>query len=207
MSEESTLVTVPVGQATAAQLREYATTVMNIEVPAKGSAAAIMSKMRVAGFDGEVIQVSGPDLSAVQNQPSAAVRKKTANVEERNYFEEGPRNGMPIKVVERTVTDASGKSRVRKYTWINIPTTDEADGEEMVPVSVNGNSMFVPRGSNELVPLEFVEVLENAKMRVYRQFDGTKETLGLDSGRVVYQYPFNYVSGPSAPGQNETTFS
>ena len=55
-----------------------------------------------------------------------------------------------------------GRQRVK----INIHQTDEPGGQDPVKVSVNGKAMLIPRGEDVLVPVEYVEVLRNAKQSV-----------------------------------------
>lgn len=71
---------IPVGEATAAQLREHATLRMGLEIDGRASANTILAKMREAGFDGEEITVLLPDAPTVPRvDPEEVGNRKTVN--------------------------------------------------------------------------------------------------------------------------------
>ena len=69
-----TEITIPLADATAAQLRDFATTVLGLDIAPTSPAAAIRSKIEVAGYDKDTIQVS----NAVQVSATPA---KAANAD------------------------------------------------------------------------------------------------------------------------------
>lgn len=72
---------------------------------------------------------------------------------------------------------------------ITIPEEDKDGGQEPVWVSVNGVGMFIERGKPQLVPLPYIEALQNAVQYVYPQYTGGEG--GLQEPRKVHSYPFS----------------
>jgi len=74
----------------------------------------------------------------------------------------------------------------RRMAEINIPEQEKPGGSEAVYVSVNGRSMFIPRGQNCTVGYEYYEALLHAVKYVY----DTDENGGLiNPPREVLEYP------------------
>lgn len=72
---------------------------------------------------------------------------------------------------------------------IIISTQEGPGGDRPVFVSVNDRPMYIPRGEEVTIPVEFVEVLSNAKQVVYEATDAA----GLGKSREVLTYPFQVV--------------
>ena len=86
-------------------------------------------------------------------------------------------------------TDESGKTR--EYVRILVHTSDKPGGEEPVFVGVNGIGMYIPRGEEVEVPVEYAEGLDHARQLVYPQSDDPVG--GLGEPREVHVYPFTFA--------------
>lgn len=90
----------------------------------------------------------------------------------------------------------TGEEFNRAWFTIEVKRTEEAGGNDPVPVSVNGINQLIPRGEHVPVRAPYVEVLQHAEKIVY---DEVMEADGIRSRmvpRVVQQYPFDIVAGP-----------
>ena len=73
---------------------------------------------------------------------------------------------------------------------INIHITEEAGGNEAVPVGVNGRIMLIPRGKDVDIPYTYYEVLKHAVMNKYDPMpDGGMNPVP----REVPTYPFQVI--------------
>lgn len=80
------------------------------------------------------------------------------------------------------------------YVRIEISVTEDAGGNEAVPVGVNGKIMLIPRGKQVDIKRSYYQVLQNAVMRKYDPLpDG-----GINPvPRKVALYPFQLIAeGP-----------
>jgi len=72
-----------------------------------------------------------------------------------------------------------------------VQRTEEAGGDEPVPVGVNGRIMLIPRGEEVEIPVPYFEVWKNAIRYIY---DANKEG-GLNPvPRQVPAYPFQRLA-------------
>lgn len=136
-------ITVKLAEASTAQIREYATISMGLEIHGNAGKNAILAKMQEAGFDRDEIQV-WPS----HDQKAEKAKQSTA---------------------ELAHEDETG----RKFYRVLIAEQDKPGGAEPVAVSVNGKAMFIPRGEPVNVPAEYFEVLQNAVEFIYPEFDGS----------------------------------
>ena len=74
---------------------------------------------------------------------------------------------------------------------IHVNITEEAGGNEPVPVSVNGKVMLIPRGKDVDVPAEYVEVLQHA---ISHKYDPLPDGGMNPVPREVPLYPFQRVA-------------
>lgn len=93
----------------------------------------------------------------------------------------------------------AGSGKMRKCCKIRIEMMDPKvypGGREPVPVSVNGIAMYIPRGASQIVPVEYVEALENAEKFVYAEYDPEEDggIGGLKAPQIVKEYPFSHVA-------------
>jgi len=74
---------------------------------------------------------------------------------------------------------------------IIVQVTEEAGGNEPVPVGVNGKVMLIPRGEEVDIPRSYFEVLKNAITHKYEAMPGG----GMNPiPRKVPLYPFQLVA-------------
>lgn len=160
--------TIPIDEAEVAELREFARTMLQIEIEGREPKHVLRSKIKAAGYHADKITLF--DASSVE----AA---------------EDRRDARGRRVFKKT-DEATG--REREYVRILIPQEDKPGGDEPVPAGVNGRIMYIPRGEPQDVPVEYVEALENAVEFVYEPYNG--EGLGgLKPPREVKSYPFQYA--------------
>lgn len=82
----------------------------------------------------------------------------------------------------------------RECVAINIPDTDKPGGQEPVPAAVNGSQMWIPRNKRVVIPVEYVEALENAEQFIYAETKQGMNEEGLREPQIVKAYPFSYVA-------------
>lgn len=71
-----------------------------------------------------------------------------------------------------------------------IQRTDDAGGDEPVPVGVNGRVMLIPRGEEVEIPKPYFEVLKNAVKHIYEPLkDGGMNPIP----RKVAMYPYQVL--------------
>lgn len=79
----------------------------------------------------------------------------------------------------------------RKIVRLIIQRTDEAGGDDAVPLGVNGRIMLVPRGKEVDIPAEYFEVLKNAVVHRYESLpDGGMNPVP----RPIQAYPFQRIA-------------
>ncbi|UWQ30258.1 hypothetical protein [Leisingera sp. M523] len=164
---------VAISKANLKQLQDFAGIMMGLDVSQDAKKADIIALIEAAGWSKDTI----PTL------------KKSSDI--------------PV------VSDADGKPRPRSFQHefggkerecvaIMIPEEDKPGGSEPVPVACNGVPLWIPRNKREVIPMEYVEILENAEMFVYPQLSAAatmqQMEMGLREPRVVKQYPFSYVA-------------
>lgn len=126
---------IPIEDATAAQVREFATRTHNLDIATTSNKAMVLSKLEAAGWNGSHITVE--DTDAI----------------------------IPVNPITTTTDPATGKRRDakgREICTIIIPLEDRPGGNEAVFGSLNGTAFEVPRGKPVDVPVMYVEVLEQA---------------------------------------------
>lgn len=98
------------------------------------------------------------------------------------------------KVVENlnpVVTIADIQAPKSEKVKILISRTDEAGGDEPVPVGVNGRIMLIPRGEVVEIPEPYYEALKNA---VYYRYEPLKDGGMPTKPREVPAYPFQRIA-------------
>lgn len=148
---------ISIEQASAQQLRDFASLVFGLELTGTENKAVMTGKLKAVGYDKEDIPVMGGSSPAA-SKPAAGAGAVQENGDGRDCMK------------------------------ILIPEEDKDGGQEPVFVSVNGSAMYIPRAKPVLVPLPYIEALQNAVQFVYPQYDG--EEGGLGEPRKVHSYPF-----------------
>lgn len=169
MSEKTK--TIPIAEAQAAQLRQFAEVSLGLEIPSLSNVAQIVAKMRAAGFTADAIEIE----AEVDDDPTGA---------------EPHRPQREGKLAELS------KEELNDLVMVKIGTQEGPGGTEHVPLGVNGRTIAVARDTWVAIPRSYVEVLENAKHTVYTQApDATGKGVGGDLiGREVHLYPFQTMS-------------
>ena len=98
----------------------------------------------------------------------------------------------PTQPTQSTATAGTVKNEQGKDCYrILIPEEDKAGGQEPVPVSVQGSAMLVPRGKPCLVPVAYVEALQNAVSYFYERSEGPLG--GIGRRREVPAIPYQIL--------------
>lgn len=90
------LKTIPINEATATQLAEFAVTNLGLDVTHRLGTAAIRAKMGATGFDKDTIEIEVPEVSAAKAPVEGAAPRKY--VEVMIATEERPGGAEPVPV-------------------------------------------------------------------------------------------------------------
>lgn len=165
---------VKIDKATLPQLHDFAVIIFGLEVPEKATKADILSVIDAAGY----------------TQDTIPLLKKSSEIPVLSDANGDPR--------PRTFMHKFNGGAERECVAITIPEQDTPGGEEPVPVSVNGQQLWIPRNGRQVIPIEYVEALENAEKFIYAPIsaDTTMQQMemGLREPRVVKEYPFSYAA-------------
>ena len=177
--------TILLTEATKAQLREFATVTLGLEVGNLAKRTEILAKIREA-WDEDTITVNGADETP-EPKPTAEnplglqksalkAAKETTHVQDNEHDPQDPNH--PANRMET----------------IFIDIVDEAGGADPVWLSVNGKGIWVTRGKDVRIKHKYVHDLENAVRTVYEQ---ELDEQGIPSGpmipRQVKAYPWRRV--------------
>ena len=167
---------IPVAEATDAQLRSYAETVLGIGFgPNPGiKRDTILRKMADAGFDDTGIWLpdDGPAPDRIQHVAEDAPGGETVI-----------RKGNP------------DNSRNDPMVNLRIAEQPGAGGNRPVPVGVNGQIMLIPRNKDVDVPWRYFLAMRNAVQMIYETDPNTHE---LGEGREVPAHSVQVNTMPSA---------
>jgi len=160
------LKTIPIAEATATQIAQFAREVVGIPGTAHTlGKEKIVAMIRQAGYEKDEIEI--------QEKPT------TSEV------------GSPIKAMQALGGGRGGildqNSKTDKRVKIVIAVQDTPGGADPVDLSVNGVAMRIPRGVECLIPYRYFEVLQNAKQEI-AEVDGNGVIIGW---RSAHTYPFN----------------
>ncbi len=155
---------IKIADATPAQLREFGTNTLGLELHGRETAAMMAAKFAEVGYNVDDI-----------------------GLQEATVVPSGGPNG---DVAFNTRIRGDGVKEI----LINIHVQDKDGGDEPVPVGVNGKLMLIERGVPSWVPESYVGVLNNAVEYVYEEYQGGTGNLGgLSKPREVLSYPFSYA--------------
>jgi hypothetical protein len=158
---------IAIGEATAEQLREFATVALGLELGGRENKQMLAGKIAEAWAQDHIL-ISDAKAPIPTGGPSPVG----------GAFNRRPR-------------EAPGGEEGEFEVRIVIQTTDRPGGDEPVPVGVNGRMMWIPRGEPVWVPEKYVAVLNAAEEHVFEEY---KEGLGgLKKPRAVKSYPFSYA--------------
>lgn len=185
---------VRIEDATMKQIEAFAALDLGLEFDKRATRESLIERIRAAGHQMDDIRIveetaPGPARQAQGDGKRPAPFGYDSEVidmpdlEDVTYREEKrPQRRIKVK-------------RDRMYYGIVIETNDGSGGEDPVAVGCNGKPVHIPRGIGVAVPVNILEVLENANMDVYaEQMDiGPGNPGGLRGKRQVQSYPFKWV--------------
>jgi hypothetical protein len=170
---EAEIKRIPITDASVSDLREFASTIMGLEIKENAPKPAIIAQLKSAGYAADYIT-----LTTFAQMPTVS------------HLTE---NGSPQRrATGRKRRDLDGNDYEVFEEKINVHTSEQPGGDKPFPVSVNGVTMLLPRGQDIWVPTEFIEALNNAVYWVYPEWDGTGEG-GLSEPQNVKAYPYSRV--------------
>lgn len=153
---------IPIDEATEDQLRNFGRDTLGLTLPPNCKPETLRSKI-AAAWDKDFISlpVDTPDNQAV------------------------PAGSAPLPVTDEQAPPKPG------YKRIHISVTEDAAGNEPVPVGVNGKVMLIPRGKDVDIPDAYFEVLNNA---VTWKYDPLPDGGINPKPREVRVYPIQRVA-------------
>ena len=128
---------VKLADATGPEIRDFASSVLGIEIHPNTPIERARAKVAAALGDKDEITVE-------IREPEPAIQGSAP----------------------RPVT-AKQQPPARKMVRIRVNRTEDVGGNEAVPVAVNGQTMLIPRDKDVDVPEEYVEALEHATKHVF----------------------------------------
>lgn len=138
---------IPIEQADRDQLKEFAETYLGMNFPNNTKEETMRAKVKAAW-----------------SKPEIPVADREAQAEAAQAEVEGQQGTPPPPV---TAEQQRQPDKVR----VIIARTDEAGGDEPVPVGVNGRVMLVPRGEEVDIPPSYYEALQHAVKNIYERDD------------------------------------
>lgn len=135
--------TIELAAASVAELRAFATDVLNLDIGPNDSPGSIRAAI-MAVHDGATIELDMPDAAPKRRTKDAPASMETGTV---------MIDGNPVAV------DANGK------VWVMIHE-DQDDPDGIVPLAVNGTNLLVPRGVPAPIRPEYYEALLHTVQRV-----------------------------------------
>jgi len=197
-------------KATAAQLRQYAKEKLGIDMPPTTNRANALRILQDAGEAIEEIVLSddpapvdpadeGAKAAAL---PPAAAGDRTAMLVAA-LVEQGMDEGEARVLAGETMSvEASrrelptGEEAAKLWCTIRLARTEEAGGDEPVPVGLNGSVQLIPRGEDVPVRLPYVEILRHAQKIIYTTVPEADGLRLRYVPHIVPRYPIESMSAP-----------
>mgnify|MGYP001220154206 CR=1 FL=1 len=136
--------TVKIEEASIQQLRDYAGTVLGLDIPRTANAETIRAKIRAAT---DVEEITVTEATPVDHSGTPPARPK-------GYHGLLGDSSKGDPLVELVISEQSGPG-----------------GKRDVFLSVNGRGMLVPRNKQVTIPYRYYEVLKNARQTLHEQND------------------------------------
>jgi hypothetical protein len=153
---------IPIAEASEAELRQFAETVLGMSIHPGAKIETVRAKVQAAWDKAEIV-LPGDEV------PKAA----------------------PPGVAPRPVTDSQQPPEQGKVRII-IQRTEDAGGDQPVPVGVNGRVMLIPRGKEVDIPIPYFKVLQKA---ITHRFEDLGDGKGINPiPREVPLYPYQRVA-------------
>lgn len=162
------LITKPIAEATAQELRSFAEFAHGLDLPMAATSDQIVAQLRKVGFAGEEIRVF----------PLAPIPSKMVDGSDAI-----PARALIIKMHNGVE---------REYCRILIHTSEKPGGQDVVGVQCNGVAMYIPRGEAVEVPIEYVRILLDGVEHHYPEYRETGLG-GLGEPRAIPAYPFSWA--------------
>lgn len=182
--------TINMRDATASQLAKFASEILGLNVTPQLGRDKIIAKIEAAGHQ--------PDTAAsdrtitLQVEPDSPTATQVAD---KSDDKGGADDVAGLSIAEQQARQASvNRERDARIVTINIARTDEAGGDEMVPVGVNGIVMAIPRGQPAPIRWPYFVALLHAVKHIHEPKGPNRE---MDPNpRKVPVYPFTILDGP-----------
>jgi hypothetical protein len=146
MAANSNLIKKPIAEATDSELAYFANTVLGLGVPENSTRSALLAAIEATGQH-KTVECPKPTKAASRRAETAA---KTSNAEDdRSFDPDDEYDPMEHDLIE-----------------LYLQPVQERGGDRPYPFSVNGRTMLIPRGRNVLVKRKYLEILDNAKVKV-----------------------------------------
>ncbi len=143
------------------------------------------------------INTLGIDIKASAKEETVLARVKQAWDKPDITIAESESEHVASKAVPQPVTDAQ-KPTASGMVRLILGVTEEAGGNDPVPVGVNGKVMLIPRGIECEIPERYFEVLQHAVTHKYDPLpDGGMNPIP----RKVPLYPFQVISSAALTEQ------
>jgi hypothetical protein len=157
-------------EATPDEIRRFARTAFGLDVSKHMTREQVRAELAKVGFTGEKIAVFAEARAA----PGVSDRTTPGRI---------PAGSLHY--------DETSK---RTFVCIRIPHQDKPGGREPVPLNVNGRAMYVPRERACWIGEEYHEVLLNAQVAMYREYDPSEDFYGgiETDPEMVKSFPFSY---------------
>lgn len=158
---------VKLSEASAAQLRYFATVVLGMSLPKLTNAKQMLSRIQDV-HEGDTITV--PDHIAGNDAAPVAKTAPKAKAEQAGEEE------ASLSPAERAAREEQ-RQAARDAEWIEIiiPRSDSPGGKQPVPVSVNGRNQHIPRGRKVAIRFPYLHALENAVQHIYEMDDNNQQ--------------------------------
>lgn len=185
------VVSIPIAEATPAQMRDFATKFLNLDLAADASDDNVRSAVAAAQ----------PGAALIFALPAA-----DAPTEEEEQREAAKLAGAPDDVVAAVGGDRSvgtlGRGDPRYLIHIPVIETEDESGSMDVEVGVNGRAWKIMRGVDASVPARVVEALKNARGLSIRHVPDTHGN--VDVTETPFQrHGFNVLESPTKAEMDE----
>lgn len=136
---------IPISKATNAQLRQFATRSLQLELPPIANDKQILAKMQAAAYDKDFITLSDDDAPAPSPEADEAQQQQV----------------QEAKPIARRVQGGRGEKDPKVEITIGFGSLP--GGRDPVPVSVNGRAVVIQRGMRVAIPYRYFLALNLAK--------------------------------------------
>lgn len=155
---------IPIAQATAAQLREFATVHQGLDVDKAATADQIRAKLRQSSYDLDTIDVAEPKVQSASPQRIVGTGLTRAV----DSSGRPKASSLPPDLFEhRDLDDEERRLRDESVVDVIIASTGLKGEENPVPVSVNGTAQLIKRGERSTIRWPYYVALMNAKKLVH----------------------------------------